>query len=162
MLLLVSQETRYYEDLPVGYRFGGESYTVPRDEMIAFAEKWDPRPLHLDDAAGREAGFGGAIASGAYTTAVFTQLSVRSRSKDGEQAILAGLGAENRMRAVRAGDTLTYTGEIVGRRESQSLPHAGILETRAVLTNQHGEAAFEATTTTLVLKRPDARKETAR
>jgi acyl dehydratase len=155
----VSDDRRYYEDLPVGFRFGGESYTVPRDEMIAFAEKWDPRPIHLDDAAGHEAGFGGVIASGAYTTAVFTQLSVRSRTKSGDQAILAGLGAKLRLRRVRAGDTLTYSGEITDRRESKSLPHAGIVETHAVLTNQHGETAYESTTTTLVLKRPEARQE---
>ena len=49
--------------------------------------------------------------------------------------------------------------EIVGRRESRSLPHAGIVETRAILTNQHGEEAYETTTTTLVLKRPQAGQE---
>jgi acyl dehydratase len=150
---------RYYEDLPVGFRFGGESYTVPRREMIAFAERWDPRPIHLDDAAGQAAGFGCAIASGAYTTAIFTLLSVRARTKSGDQAILAGLGSEIKLRAVRAGDTLTYDAEIVGRRESRSLPHAGIVETRAILTNQHGEEAYETTTTTLVLKRPQPGQE---
>ena len=44
---------KFLEDLKVGDVFGGQRYSVPRDEMIAFARKWDPRPIHLDDEAGR-------------------------------------------------------------------------------------------------------------
>ena len=70
---------KYLEDLKPGTSFGGLRYAVARDEMLEFARKWDPRPIHVDDEAGRAAGFGGAIASGAYTTAIFTRLALASR-----------------------------------------------------------------------------------
>ena len=145
----------YYEDIPVGLRFGGESYRVDRDEMLDFARKWDPRPYHVDDAAGAAAGYGAAIASGAYTTAVFTLLAMRSRTKAGDQAVLAGLGAEIRLpHPVRAGDLLRYDAEIVAKRESKGRPDAGIIHTLARVTNQDGVLVYESKTATLVARRP--------
>jgi acyl dehydratase len=150
-------ERRYLEDLHEGLRFGGETYTVPGDEMLAFARKWDPRDIHVDEAAGRAAGFGGIIASGAYTTAVFTLLSLRSRQRDGDHAVIAGLGAETRLaRPVRAGDTLRYSAEILEARPSQGRPEAGVVKTRARLVNQDGDTVYETTTATLVERRPAA------
>ncbi len=148
---------RYFEDLEVGHRFGGASYRVERDEMVAFARKWDPRPIHVDEEAGAAAGFGGVIASGAYTTAIFTLLSMRSRAQAGDHAVIAGLGAESRLpHPVRAGDTLTYGAEISAKRESGSRTHAGIVHTRARLTNQEGAVVYESETATLVERRPSA------
>jgi acyl dehydratase len=145
----------YFEDLAVGHRFGGAAYEVSREEMLAFASKWDPRPIHIDDGAGRDAGFGGVIASGAYTTAIFTLLSMRSRREAGDHAVIAGLGAESRLREpVRPGDTLTYSGEIASKRESESRADAGIVRTRARLTNQTGAVVYECETATLVQRRP--------
>lgn len=148
---------KYFEDLEVGHRFGGASYTVERDEMVAFARKWDPRPIHVEEEAGIAAGFGGVIASGAYTTAIFTLLSMRSRAQAGDHAVIAGLGAESRLpQPVRAGDTLTYGAEISAKRASESRADAGIVLTRARLTNQAGAVVYESETATLVARRPPA------
>jgi acyl dehydratase len=145
---------KLFEDLEVGARFGGERYVVPEAEMIAFARKWDPRPIHVDDEAARAAGFGRAIASGAYTTAVFTLLAMRSRQADGEHAVIAGLGARMALpRPVRGGDELEYRAEITDKRTSRSRPDAGIVTTRARLYNQHDEVVYESTTATLVARR---------
>jgi acyl dehydratase len=151
----VSAERAYFEDLEPGHRFGGASYEVPREEMLAFARKWDPRPIHVDDGAGRAAGFGGVIASGAYTTAVFTLLAMRSRQAAGDHAVIAGLGAESRLpEPVRPGDTLTFGGEISAKRASASRPDAGVVHTRARLVNQRGAVVYECETATLVQRRP--------
>jgi len=148
-------DRRYFEDLDIGQCFGGESYTVPADEMLAFSRKWDPRPLHIDEAAGKAAGFGGIIASGSYTTSILSLLSMRSRQKDGDHAVIAAMKVENAMpRPVHAGDTLTFTAEIEARRESRSRPDAGIVTTQGRLTNQNGKVVLESRTTTLVSKRP--------
>jgi acyl dehydratase len=153
----------YYEDIALGLRFGGETYRVERDEMLAFARKWDPRPIHVDDQAAAAAGFGSAIASGAYTTAIFTTLSLRSRTKAGDHAILAGLGAEIRLpHPVRAGDTLRYEAEIVAKRDSASRPDAGVIHTLARLVNQEGVVVYESKTATLVEKRAESADEEPR
>lgn len=149
-------EPKYFEDLPVGFRFGGCSYTVERDEMIDFARKWDPRDIHLDDAAARAAGFEGVIATGAYTTAIFTRLIRESRERDGDHAVIAGLGAQMTLRKpVRPGDVLRYDGEVRSARPSQGRPDAGILETLGTLTNQDGEVVYESLSGVLIRRRPD-------
>lgn len=146
---------KYLEDLKVGDSFGGVRYAVPRDEMIEFARKWDPRPIHVDDEAGRAAGFGEAIASGAYTTAIFTRLALASREADGGHAVIAGLGASMALpRPVRAGDELEFRAEILEARPSKSRPDAGVLTMRARLYDQRGEIVYESTTSTLVARRP--------
>ncbi len=145
----------YLEDMVVGSSFGGEIYRVEREEMLEFARRWDPRPVHVDDAAGEAAGFGGAIASGAYTTAIFTLLSMRSREKDGEHAVIAGLGAELRLPLpVRAGDVLCYEATVLEIRGSAGRPDAGVVRTRGRLVREDGEVVYESTTATLVARRP--------
>ena len=145
----------WFEDLKVGNTFGGQRYAVPSVEMIDFARKWDPRPIHLDEEAGRAAGFEGVIASGAYTTAIFTLLGMRSREADGAHAVIAGLASQQKLpRPVLGGDVLEYRAEISAKRESQSRPNAGVVTTHARLHNQRDEIVFESTTVTLIAKRP--------
>lgn len=144
-------DRKYFEDLPVGSRFGGCSYAVERDEMIAFARKWDPRDIHLEDAAGRAAGFDGVIATGAYTTAIFTRLIRESRERDGDHVVIAGLGSEMKLlKPVRPGDLLRYDGEVIAARLSANRPGTGVLDTLGTLTNQRGEVVYEARSQTLV------------
>jgi acyl dehydratase len=139
----------------VGMTFEGERYAVTRDEMIEFARKWDPRPIHLDDEAGRAAGFGSMIASGAYTTAIFTRLTLAARDADGGHAVIAGLGATMALpNPVRAGDVLSLRSEITEVRPSRSRPEAGVVSMRSTLVNQKGEIAYDTTTVTLVARRP--------
>ena len=144
----------YFEDLEVGFRFGGPSYAVERGEMIDFALKWDPRSIHIDSEAGKAAGFGGVIASGAYTASILTLLTMQARKLSGDHAVIAALGSEQRVpHPVRAGDVLEIQGEIVDKRESRSRPDAGIVHTRLELTNQDGLVVLSSVTATLVERR---------
>jgi acyl dehydratase len=144
----------YFEELEIGDRFGGTSYEVPADEMIEFSRRWDPRPIHLEREAAVAAGFADVIASGAYTTSVLTLLVMRAREQAGNHAVIAVLEVRNRMpNPVCGGDVLTFDGEIVAKRESKSRPGTGIITTRAHLTNQRGEIAFDSEMVTLVEKR---------
>ena len=149
-------ERVYYEDIEVGLRFGGPMYTIEAGEMLEFARKWDPRPLHVDEKSDAAKAFGGITASGAYLTAIFTLLSQRARRQAGDHAVIAALGAEGQRipNPGRAGDTLTYSAEIVSKRESESRSGAGIVRTQARLTNQDGAVVMECETVTRVEKRP--------
>ena len=75
------------EDIEGGRRFGGPMYTIEAGEMLEFARKWDPRPLHVDEKSDAAKAFGGITASGAYLTARFTLLSQRARRQAGRRRV---------------------------------------------------------------------------
>ena len=41
----------YFEDIEVSDSQKAGPYSVSKDEIIQFAEKYDPRPFHIDEAA---------------------------------------------------------------------------------------------------------------
>lgn len=58
---------RYFEDYIEGdmHRFG--TVAVEADEIVAFANRFDPQTLHTDPEAAKSGPFGGLIASGWHT-----------------------------------------------------------------------------------------------
>ena len=60
----------FFDDFVVGrpYTFG--PYRVARQELLEFNQRWDPLPIHLDEAAARAQGHRGITASGQYTLCI--------------------------------------------------------------------------------------------
>lgn len=67
---------RYCEDFTVGDSFELGSYTVSEQGILDFAREFDPQPFHIDPEAARKSIYGGPIASGWHTTAIFMRLFV--------------------------------------------------------------------------------------
>lgn len=67
----------FWEDLPVGRTLDIGSITVDHDEVIEFANKYDPQPFHLDDDAAAKSMFGRLSASGWHTCSMAMGLMVR-------------------------------------------------------------------------------------
>ena len=55
---------RYLEELDVGLVLWGDEVTVDHDEVIAFAQRFDPQPMHLSDVAAQAIGLDAVITSG--------------------------------------------------------------------------------------------------
>ncbi|MFC6734017.1 MaoC/PaaZ C-terminal domain-containing protein [Haladaptatus sp. DYSN1] len=53
-------------------------YSVTAAEITEFAEKYDPQPFHVDEQAAEASMFGGLIASGWHTTAIWMRMTVDS------------------------------------------------------------------------------------
>jgi acyl dehydratase len=66
----------FADDLVEGAVYELGSYTVTRDDIVSFAQQWDPQDFHTDDAAAADGMFGEVIASGIHSLAVFQRLSV--------------------------------------------------------------------------------------
>ena len=49
---------RYFEDFEIGELRKVGSYRVTRDEIVEFAERFDPQPFHIDEAAAEASIFG--------------------------------------------------------------------------------------------------------
>ncbi|CAG9273009.1 MaoC-like dehydratase [Paraburkholderia unamae] len=128
-----------YEDLEVGKRYVIGSHTFGRDEVVQFAEQFDPQPFHLSEAAGEASMFGGLVASGWHTCSIMMGMLVRNFLKDSTSMGSPGVDEIRWLKPTRVGDTLTMTNTIVSKRVSQSKPDRGIVETLWEGHNQHGE-----------------------
>ena len=56
-----------YEDMVVGTTTEIGKHTFTREEIVEFAEKFDPQPFHVDNSAGEQSVFRGLAASGWHT-----------------------------------------------------------------------------------------------
>ena len=84
-------EPLYFEDYTPDLTLEGGTYHVSREEILEFGRRFDPQPLHTDEAAAAQGPFGGLIAPGCLTFAIrnalYNQLPVRP-------VLVAGLGLE--------------------------------------------------------------------
>jgi len=55
---------RYFEDIKVGTTRAFGEYHVTKEEIVEFAEQYDPQPFHTDEDAATESAFGELVASG--------------------------------------------------------------------------------------------------
>ena len=134
-----TQFNTYWEDFKTGERKSIGSVVVDKDEVIAFASRYDPQPFHVDEKAARQSIYGGLIASGWHTCSMVMRLMCDSYLL--ESASLGSPGIENVrwLRPVRPGDTLTAYRTIEETRVSASRPDRGIVKSLWEVDNQKGE-----------------------
>ena len=134
----------YFEDLYPGLKFNsGRSYKVTAEEIKEFAERYDPQPFHLDEAAGESSFFKGLAASGWLTAAIVMRLRVESIHIAGGM-IGAGVEEIRWTQPVRPGDSLRTEAEILSVRHSASRPAFGVVRSRTVVFNQRDEVIMRS------------------
>ncbi len=155
----------YFEDMKVGDVRVFGSYHFTKENIIRFAQKYDPQPFHLDEEAAKKSLFGALCASGWHTGAACMRKIVDFNKKVYEEALARGEkllpsgpspGFKNLkwLKPVYAGDTVTYSSEITELRESASRPEWGIMFARVTGVNQKGERVYEFDSSAFVPKRP--------
>lgn len=145
---------RYFEDFHVGDRFDSATHAVTEAQITAFARDFDPQPFHLDPGQAAGTLFGGLVASGWHTASVTMRLLVDSGLN--VEGGFIGLGVEELRwpKAVRPGDILRVSSEILDLRISQSRPDRGIVRLASVTTNQDDEVVQTMRSAVLVRRRP--------
>jgi acyl dehydratase len=134
----------YFEDLHPGMKFNSNrSYRVTAEEIKEFAERYDPQPFHLDEAAGESSFFKGLAASGWLSAAIVMRLRVESIHIAGGM-IGAGVEEIRWMQPVRPGDSLRTEAEILNVRHSNSRPEYGIVRSRTLVFNQRDELVMRS------------------
>ena len=147
--------TIYFEDLEIGAETEFGSVEVTREEVIAFAERYDPQDFHLSDEAAARTHFGKIAASGWHTCAMVMGVIARHVT-EAKQAGLGSPGIDELrwLRPVYPGDTLTVRGKIVGKTPSRSRPDMGSFRSNMVITNQDGVPVLTFTSIVLMRRRP--------
>jgi len=134
---------RYFEDIEIGdvYRLDGR-YEVTKDEIVEFAEQYDPQPFHLDEEAAAESLFGSLAASGWHTASMCMRLLVDDFLDEGSMGA-RGIDELRWKRPVHPGDTLRIELEVLDKRASESRPEMGHVRTKLVGYNQDEEVVIE-------------------
>ncbi|AFZ73270.1 MaoC family dehydratase [Natronobacterium gregoryi] len=130
---------QYYEDLKVGDTQEFGEYHVTGEEIVEFAEQYDPQPFHVDEEAAEESAFGELVASGWHTASMCMRLLVDGPLS--EQASMGARGVDELRwkKPVKPGDTLSARTEVLDKRVSESDPRRGYVDVRFEGRNQHDE-----------------------
>src|SRR5262249_23940832 len=138
-------DMRAFEDFKVGdiAEFGPLEVTAA--DIKSFAARFDPQPMHLDEAATQNTVVGGMFASGLHTVCMLMRLFADSLLRDSTSMGSPGVEEVRYLARVRAGDRLALRVEVLGTRPSKSRPEMGLVNLRSHMVNAYGKAVIELT-----------------
>jgi acyl dehydratase len=146
---------RYFEDFAVGQVFKPSGRVrVEKEDIIAFARKFDPQPFHLDKEAARHSIFGRLVASGWHTAAMTMSLIARADYRAAGGTVGLGFDSLRWPVPVVPGDELHIVSEVLEVRPSRSRPDRGLVKIRTQTFNQNGEVVQEVIGNAMVPRRP--------
>jgi acyl dehydratase len=153
---MAPEAQRYFEDFVPGsvHEFG--PVVVDEAEIIEFARRYDPQPIHTDPEWARTGPFGGLIASGWHTAAITMRLLVDQYLPAAASLASPGIDELRWLRPVRPGDELRVRVTVIEARPSRSKPDRGLLRSRIEVLEGDGSAVMTMTGLNLIRRRPDA------
>jgi acyl dehydratase len=146
----------YFEDFHAGQEIDLGTRTVTEEEIIDFASRFDPQPFHVDvDAAARSI-YGGVIASGWHTCSMMMRMVVDGLMAKSASMGSPGLDGVRWLAPVRAGDSLNVRYQTTQVKASNSKPDRGVVWSKWVAINQHGETVCTVEGMGMFARRPAA------
>jgi len=154
----------FLEDFVVGERVELGAYAFDREEMLAFARRYDPQPFHLDEEAAKASIYGSLIASGWHTCSAFMrcfigwmELQRRKAAERGDDlppvGVAAGVSGLRWPAPVRPGDVVSYSTTVLSKRAVHR-PGWGIVTRRSIGVNQNGVEVLDLTSVIMTGRRP--------
>ena len=102
---------------------------VEEDELIEFALRYDPQPMHIDPEAAKKGPYKGLIASGWQTCALVMGELVKNYFSPSSSLGSPGIDELQWLRPVRPGDRLTVRATILETKRSRSKPDRCLVRT---------------------------------
>jgi len=134
---------RYFEDFAEGETVDLGTFTYTADEIVDFARKYDPQPMHADPEAARSSIYGGLIASGWQTATSYMRLLVDGIMRESDSLGSPGIDNLRWVIPVRPGDVLRARFMVLEARLSNSRPDWGIVRSRGEVLNQNEELVMQ-------------------
>ena len=129
---------RTFEDYEPGQVHELGSVAVTQDEIVEFARRYDPQPFHVDPEAAGQSVFGGLIASGWHTAAMWMRLWVDSMAGSTSSQGSPGIEELRWLEPVRPGDTLHGRLTVLDATPSERRPDRVTVRIRGEMVNQDG------------------------
>jgi acyl dehydratase len=147
-------DVRYFDDLAVGQSFTSPPHLVTSDEIVTFAQQYDPQPFHTDPQAAVASPFGKHVASGWHTAAITMRLLALSDYRPAGGSVGAGVESLQWPQPVVPGDVLRLRIEIADLRRSRSKPDRGVVTLRIRTLNAADELVQDMRVATIVPRDP--------
>lgn len=123
-------------------------FHLTEEEVLSFADRYDPQWFHNDPQAARAGRFGGLIASGWQSCGIAMRLAA-TFLQGSETFASPGIAYIRFPLPVRPGDDLHLRATVLEARRSDNKPHLGILRWRWQLFNAQAEEALDLEVTSL-------------
>jgi acyl dehydratase len=143
---------RCYEDFSIGEVVEAGPLLVTAEAIRAFAEEFDPQPMHLDGEA-QNTVVDGLFASGLHTVCLNMRLLVDNFLRGTRSMGSPGVEEIRYLAPVRAGDSLTMRLEVIDLRASASRADVGFLKFASEMRDASGKAVVRMTATLMFAKR---------
>jgi acyl dehydratase len=145
---------RYFEDFRPGDRFELGRHHITHEEIVGFASHWDPQPFHVDEAAARDSPFGGLVASGWHTAAIWMRCYVMTLLHDSASMGSPGVEQLRWLVPVRPDDELAARLRVTAVEPSSTRPDRGTVHVVGEVGNQRGETVLSLTARGYFARRP--------
>ena len=146
---------RFLEDFTLGEVIDSpEEYVMTPDAIHAFASEYDPQPIHLDPEGAAKEIFGGVIASGWHSAALYMGMFVRNVLLDSASLGSPGVEELRWLVPVRPGDVLTGRSRVVESWPSERDAGRGTIVGEHELVNQNGDVVMRMRARSFIARRP--------
>ena len=152
-------EARYFEDYVPGAVYTAGAIAVTESDIIDFARRYDPQPMHTDPDAASRGRFGGLIASGWHTGAMMMRLFADNFLSPASSLASPGLDELRWHLPVRPGDVLSLRVTILEARPSRKNPEQGIVRSHVEVLNRSGAVVMSLKPISLIRRRPEKRDD---
>ena len=149
-----SKKFYYWGDCYHGQIIECGPYKVSEEEILEFAQKYDPQRFHVSKDSAEQTIFKGLIASGWQTAGLMMRMVCDGIMLNSSSTGSPGIDSLKWIKPVRPGDSLNTIVEILETRALNSKPTIGMVKTRWSCYNQHQELTTTIEAWNMFEKRP--------
>ena len=141
--------TPIFDTIEVGHQYETGTATMPLNDVIEFANKYDPQPMHTDEKLAVDGPFGKLVASGWQTLCLTMRLMAERKPFGKHQLVGVGVDHIRFERPVEPETTIVVRAQVTAKRKSRK-PGRGFV-TMKVQTFDAGRNDVVATQTWSVM-----------
>ena len=133
----------YFEDFLPGQKYTLPKQKISKEDVIEFAQEFDPQPMHLDENMAKKTMLGGLAASGWQSCAITMRMLVEGFLNNSACLGSPAVQEVKWLLPVRPGDILSGEACVIDSRISTSRPDMGIIRFHIDVYNQLADHVLE-------------------